>query len=113
MADRVISLSACKPADVELIRELPTMEGIGTVLIDDFHKHDDKYEQSVADHMKVLADEERHDSKAVVLGINKAGGRRGVMTAPGRAVSSAGAAMEISPRLRFEHPTQRTPVDLE
>jgi hypothetical protein len=73
MAGSVVPLSARKPSDVLLINELPSMQSIGTVLIDDFHKLDDAAKQSIADFMKVLADEEREDSKVVILGINKAG----------------------------------------
>jgi len=73
LAQKVVSLSARKPADVELIRELPRMDSFGTVLIDDFHRLSDDVKQSIADLMKVLADEERPDSKVVILGINKAG----------------------------------------
>lgn len=70
-ADRsILTLSARKADDVALIRELPTMSDIGTVLIDDFHRLDDSYKQSIADFMKVLANEERVDSKVVVLGID-------------------------------------------
>ncbi len=49
------------------------MDSIGTVIIDDFHRLDGEVKQGVADRMKTLADEERPDSKLVVIGINKAG----------------------------------------
>lgn len=73
LAERVVSLSARKPADFALIRELPVMENFGTVMIDDFHRLPEDVQQSIADLMKVLADEERVNSKIVILGINKAG----------------------------------------
>ena len=73
LADRVISLTARKPADIDLIRELPTIDDFGTVIIDDFHRLDDAVKHSIADLMKVLADEEGQNSKIVILGINKAG----------------------------------------
>jgi len=73
LAERVSKLSARRGADVELIRELPTMGDIGTVLIDDFHKLDDSAKLAIADHMKLLADEENPRSKIVILGINNAG----------------------------------------
>lgn len=73
LADRVVSLSARKPGDLELIRELPSMSDFGTVIIDDFHRLDDTTKQAIADLMKVLADEERQNAKVVILGINKAG----------------------------------------
>jgi hypothetical protein len=52
---------------------LPTITDFGFVIIDDFHRLDDGTKQSMADLMKVLADEERPNSKLVILGINKAG----------------------------------------
>jgi len=73
LADKVISLSARKPDDLNLIRELPSMSDIGTVIIDDFHRLEDASKQSIADLMKVLADEEGENAKLVILGINKAG----------------------------------------
>lgn len=73
LADKVISLTARKPSDIDLIRELPSIDDFGTVIIDDFHRLDDAVKQSIADLMKVLADEERESGKIVILGINKAG----------------------------------------
>jgi hypothetical protein len=66
-------LSARKKEDVSLIKELPAMGAIGTVLIDDFHWLEPGVKKVVADYMKTLADEERADSKLVLVGINKAG----------------------------------------
>ena len=68
-----LKLTARKEEDRELIAELPKMGSIGTVLVDDFHRLDERVKQSVADYLKTLADEERQDSKLVVVGINKAG----------------------------------------
>lgn len=73
IASRVIKLSARRPADIQLIQELPSMHGIGTVLIDDFHKLDPALRMAIADLMKIFADEERADEKIVILGINRAG----------------------------------------
>jgi hypothetical protein len=73
IAGQVISLTARKPEDVDLIRELSTIKDFGTVIIDDFHRLDDTTKRSIADLMKVLADEERENNKIVILGINKAG----------------------------------------
>jgi hypothetical protein len=73
IAEGVLSLSSRKAGDLELIRELPGMTGIGTVIIEDFHRLDDALKRAIADFMKLLADEERVDSKVIVLGINKAG----------------------------------------
>jgi hypothetical protein len=70
---QTLTLSARKSEDRELIKELPSIKGVGTVLIDDFHRLDATTKQVIADHMKALADEERTDSKLVLVGINKAG----------------------------------------
>src|SRR5262245_19506921 len=69
----VLSLSARRKSDLEMIKDLPTMTAVGTVIIDDFHKLDDNAKKSIAAYMKVLADEETQDSKIVILGINEAG----------------------------------------
>jgi hypothetical protein len=73
LSKRVLKLSARKQDDVALIKELPSMSDVGTVIIDDFHKLSDDMKSAIADFMKILADEERSDSKLIVLGINKAG----------------------------------------
>lgn len=70
---KVLSLSARRPDDLDLIRALPTLGPLGTVIIDDFHRLDQAARGSISDFMKLLADEERTDSKVVVIGINKAG----------------------------------------
>lgn len=72
-AGATLKLSARKADDRELIAALPEMEGIGTVIVDDFHRLDDDIRRSVADYLKILADEEREDSKLIVVGINQAG----------------------------------------
>ncbi|WP_349885528.1 AAA family ATPase [Microbacterium sp. WHRI 7836] len=69
----VVKLSARRSEDVDLIRELPNMKAIGVVVIDDFHRLDAESKSAISDFMKILADEERTDSKVVVIGINKAG----------------------------------------
>lgn len=73
LAKKVLSLSARKPEDVDLIRELPNIDDFGMVIIDDFHRLEDAPKHSIADLMKVVADEERQNCKIVILGINKAG----------------------------------------
>lgn len=70
---KVTGLSARRPDDLELIRALPTMGPIGIVVIDDFHRLDQAARIAISDFMKLLADEERTDSKVIVVGINKAG----------------------------------------
>ena len=73
LSENVLVLSARKKDDIDLINELHVMEGIGIVIIDDFHRLDDNIKRKIADYMKILADEEKEDSKIVILGINQAG----------------------------------------
>jgi hypothetical protein len=73
LAPAALRLSARRADDIELIRELPTIRGAGTVIVDDFHRLPADIRQALADYIKVLADEERHDVKLVVIGINRAG----------------------------------------
>lgn len=68
-----LTLSARRAEDCELITELPSMGAIGVVIIDDFHRLEQSSKEMISDYMKLLADEERTDSKVVVIGINKAG----------------------------------------
>ena len=69
----IVTLSARRSDDVDLIKALPGMDAIGVVIIDDFHRLDQPSREAISDYMKLLADEERTDSKVVVIGINKAG----------------------------------------
>jgi hypothetical protein len=73
LQDRVMSLSARRAADVELIAELPAMQDIGTVIVDDFHRLSDEIKGRLSDYMKVLADSGNDRSKLILIGINKAG----------------------------------------
>lgn len=66
-------LSARKPADIDLIKELPTMHSIGVVIVDDFHRLPDHAKQQLTDFVKTLADEEDESSKVILIGINRAG----------------------------------------
>jgi hypothetical protein len=68
-----LTLSARRKDDRELIAELPTIGDAGVVVIDDFHRLDAALRVEIADHLKVLADEEREDTKIVIIGINRAG----------------------------------------
>lgn len=70
---KVTQLTARKKDDVEFIRLLPEFDSIGTVIIDDFHLLEFNLKSSIADYMKVLADEERGNDKLILIGINKAG----------------------------------------
>lgn len=71
--DRVMSLSARKSDDVEVIEALPDMSDIGTVIVDDFHRLSDAIKARLSDFMKVLADSGSDRSKLILIGINKAG----------------------------------------
>lgn len=73
LAEQALKLTTRKKEDRKLIADLPEMTGIGTVIVDDFHRLDEDTKQAIADFMKTLADEEDKSSKLVVLGINKAG----------------------------------------
>ncbi len=73
ISDCVLSLSARKKADVEVIEALPDMGDIGTVIVDDFHRLNDQTKARLSDFMKVLADSETDESKLILIGINKAG----------------------------------------
>ena len=69
----LMSLSARRPGDLELINALPELQDIGTVIVDDFHRLPDETKQRLSDFMKVLADSETETSKLILIGINKAG----------------------------------------
>jgi hypothetical protein len=73
LAKYVLSLSARKVEDVQLIRELPSQIPLGTVILDDFHRLDDDLKRSIANLMKTLADEGSTHSKLVLIGIPNAG----------------------------------------
>lgn len=73
LADKVVSFSARKLADIALIDDLPNQLPFGTVIIDDFHRLNDQQRQQIADLMKTLADDGNASSKLVVLGITNAG----------------------------------------
>jgi hypothetical protein len=68
-----LRLSARKKDDRDVIAALPEMRDAGTVIIDDFHRLDVGIQKRLADFLKVLADEERGDTKLVLIGINRTG----------------------------------------
>jgi len=72
---QVQSLSARRQADRDSIENLlnTAPKDSGLIIIDDFHRLSVELRQSLADCLKVLADEERDDIKLVVIGINSAG----------------------------------------
>jgi len=71
--NRTIKLSARKKEDRDFIAAIPSMQDIGIIIIDDFHRLDPDIKYAVADYLKTLADEEIPTSKLVVVGINKVG----------------------------------------
>lgn len=73
LSDSCLFLSARKPADVDLITELPSMRSIGVVVVDDFHRLPGLARQQLTDFVKILADEEDVSSKVILIGINRAG----------------------------------------
>ncbi len=73
LEDAVISLSARRPVDIEMISALPEMGDIGTVIVDDFHRLPDHVKARLSDFMKLLADTADDKSKLILIGINKAG----------------------------------------
>lgn len=71
--DSCLFLSARVQGDIPLIEQLHTMQSVGIVVIDDFHRLPAETKITVSDFVKVLADEEKSDSKVVLIGINSAG----------------------------------------
>jgi hypothetical protein len=69
----VLPLSARKKEDRDLIAALPVMNAAGVVLIDDFHRLEQPVQESIADLLKTLADEERATTKLIIVGINRCG----------------------------------------
>jgi hypothetical protein len=70
---KALTLSGRRPADIEMINELPDLGDLGVVIVDDFHRLPDETKKRIADFMKVLADQGSDKSKLVLIGINKAG----------------------------------------
>jgi hypothetical protein len=73
LASRCVTLSARRPADLDIIPELPGLGDIGLVVVDDFHRLSPDVKASLSDYMKLLADTSDPNSKLVLIGINKAG----------------------------------------
>ena len=73
LSDSCLFLSARKPSDTSLIKELSSMRSIGVVVVDDFHRLPTAEKQSLSDFVKTLADEEDSTSKVILIGINRAG----------------------------------------
>ena len=73
LSSSVLELSARKSGDIDTIRSIPGSSNQGFVLIDDIHRLNSEDLRNIADHLKILADEGRRDTKLVILGINKTG----------------------------------------
>lgn len=71
--DSCLFLSARKASDIELIKALPTLGEIDTVVIDDFHRLEPRAKQKLSDFAKTLADDEDAKNKLILIGINRAG----------------------------------------
>ena len=70
----VTQLSARKAEDVDLIDMLlQDNKNLGIVLIDDFHMLTINRREAIANLLKTIADENREDTKLILIGINKAG----------------------------------------
>src|SRR5438046_1677177 len=57
----------------ERMAALPEMNADGVVLVDDFHRLELPVQESIADYLKTLADEERDTTKLIIIGINRCG----------------------------------------
>jgi hypothetical protein len=68
----VTKLSARNPEDIEYLELLPELGGVGTVIVDDFHRLEDATKARLADLLKLTADTEDETRKLVVIGINDA-----------------------------------------
>lgn len=70
----VTQLSARKAEDIDLIDILlQDNKNLGIVLIDDFHMLTINRREAIANLLKTIADENREDTKLILIGINKAG----------------------------------------
>jgi hypothetical protein len=72
-ASAVQILKCRNPNDVEMVGFLPEVTAPGVVMIDDFHVLAPALKKKVADFVKLITDEERTDTKIIILGINLAG----------------------------------------
>ncbi|MGC2182990.1 MAG: hypothetical protein WA637_06915, partial [Terriglobales bacterium] len=73
LGKEAVRLSARKKEDREVIAALPSKRDAGLVIVDDFHRLEGRIQEAIADHLKVLADEERADTKLILVGINRVG----------------------------------------
>lgn len=73
VGDSCLFLSGRKQSDIEVIKELPSLGALGTVVVDDFHRLGDHEKHLLTDFVKTLADEEDARSKLILIGINRSG----------------------------------------
>jgi hypothetical protein len=73
ISDRAQMLSGRNRVDQEIISEIPSIRDGGVIIIDDFHRLDDRTKHIIADFLKELADREDQGTKVVLIGINRAG----------------------------------------
>jgi hypothetical protein len=73
LSNSCLFLSGRRRDDADLIRQLPQMHAVGTVVIDDFHRLREVEKHELSDFVKNLADEEDVRSKIILIGINRAG----------------------------------------
>lgn len=66
-------LSGRKSVDIKEIDTIPDRDGLGLIIIDDFHRLDERIRQRLGDKIKLLSDEEDESTKLVLIGINRAG----------------------------------------
>lgn len=70
-----IYLSARKPVDLELIKDISDGNLTGKYIVDDFHRLDNEIQEKIANVIKVAAEDSDASShpKIVIIGINKVG----------------------------------------
>lgn len=73
LLNQVKILSGRKKDHLHEINAISTTKDHGLIIVDDFHRLPDTTKRSLADHIKLLADEESLTEKVVVIGINRAG----------------------------------------
>lgn len=74
MGGSVQLLTPRKKKDISIVEDiLANNEGVGTIIIDDFHLLSIENKNRLSDLMKTIADEDREDIKLILIGINRAG----------------------------------------
>jgi hypothetical protein len=73
ISEKAQRLSARRKQDVEIVKNVVEGGLNGLIIIDDFHRLPSELKNDIANYLKILADEERKDTKIVIVGINQAG----------------------------------------